>query len=354
MDINDSGQAVLERPWRHLPILKAKDAELGALEVSQLAVVDRLTPMFDLFDDGRRLARSLGRQRRAFGVAEGIVLVDGNPQPGTPGLDPVTYREALEDVVAAGWIAVPVTGLRRSDAYREVVTGWAGEKGTGAVVRLLREDFQEPSIGQRVDDLLNTLELLPQQVDLVIDLRSLPYEQVEATWNAVRGMLLALPVIDAWRHLAVAATGMPADMRGVEFDAITPLPRSEWALRLDILDRAGRFPRLPTYSDYVIAHPDDEPSIGGAGQPPNFRFTHGPEWLIVRGAKADQPVDRFRELLATLPADGGCDASSSCAGERWVREQDFDGPSNATTRRRYATIHHLSATTQLLSSQPAA
>ncbi len=197
----------------------------------------------------------------------------------------------------------------------------------------------------------------PTTVDLVIDLRDVDFMKLGATSVAVLTALRALPWADAWRHLVLAATGAPASMKEFGTNEISEMPRNE-AILFEAIASAGDLRRRPTYSDYVIAHPDpvEDQSGPAINMTASLRYSTEDTVLIVKGVRVRENGSAlFPDLLRQLVARPEFAGQAFSRGDGWIEaaaKRDV-GPGNAQKWREAGTSHHLTMITRLFATAAA-
>jgi hypothetical protein len=354
--------ALVEAPWTYLAILKGKQGEYAALGDLDPATRAKVTPLFQLRSnkgDEAAVAElaSAMKDLRTGWDPEGPVLLDGEWMASA---ESGLWR-ALDAVHAHGRPALPVTGTGRSNEYQRSVKRAVETWHEGVVVRLGRGDFsRSEGIADLLGRLLSDLGVVPAQVDLILDFRSLQEAHLAADEIAAIGMLNQVPYIGEWRHLAITGTGMPASVSAFPRNQITPLRRLEWWLYQGLRSQRHGIPRLPTFGDYGITNPDQvENSIDPKFMRPtaHLRYATENDWLIVKTRTIDSGgIDALPELFRALVERPEYQCVSTSSADRWV-EQVSQGkvtPGNTTTWRQHGTGRHLTVATRQLSNQAAA
>lgn len=253
--------------------------------------------------------------------------------------------------------AIPATSCRRDLAYQSAVAAAVATDRRGVAVRLEDEDAFSEDLEKRLADLLKTLSLKPQDVDLIIDLGVMIPSEERRVAAAIKGLLLTLPSVKEWRTLTCAGTAIPKNM-GELPHGIHPIPRSEWRVWRLLADAKAAIPRLPTFGDYAIAHPtlsDVDPRIMTISA--NVRYTTESDWLIFRGMSVGKhgssQYAEFCKTLLTRPEYGGANFS---AGDGYIARcaSGAVGHGNSTTWRRVATNHHITFVSRQLANVTAA
>jgi hypothetical protein len=350
----------LTKPWSYLAILKGRRGEYAALRDLDATTRPQVVPLIQLWSrQGDEVAvaemtLALKDMRTGWG-AEPAVLLDGAWMKSAGG-----FWRSLEAAHALGRPAVPVTGLDRPDDYRDVTAQAVAQWGDGVALRLHREDFIGNQVETRLTMLLSDLHLDPAQVDVILDLRDVLEAHQAADETAAIGMLTQLPWATEWRHLALAATAIPAGVRGFPPCAITPTPRAEWWIWQGLWERRSQLPRMPTFADYAIAHPDPVEDLGDhkfRRVSAHLRYTITSDWLIVKSLPvSDGGTDRLPGLFKTLIQRTEYESPDFSSADRWIDEvsRGAVSPGNTTTWRHQGTVRHLTFVARQLSSFGAA
>jgi hypothetical protein len=345
---------MLAAPWTYLAILKGRSAEYAALRELKPAIRRLVMPLIALWNrpDGEATVKELAQALRDLTLSfdpQGPLAIDGGWLS-----DLGVFRRAIEAARARGWVTIPSMRLTDADPYVDIVR--EASPTAGALIRVTRADFTEGSVADLLGARLERLELEPDQVDLVLDLRSIEWEHLGADAMAVAGMLAMLPTPDRWRHLAVASSSLPPDFRGFARHEVTHIPRSEAWLYESLADRS--LPRMPVFADYVVAYPDPvEEKAVQAGYSPQtslIRYSTPDEWLIARGEDINRAGSaHIPPLLRKLMDDPEYRSPAYSAGDRWIAEaaNGKTGTGNATRWRRAASSHHMTLVTQQLATR---
>lgn len=349
----------------YVPIVLTRMAERTAVRESAPAVRHALTPLFvahpvawDYEDDGpaktldEHLASLPQRLRQAWDESAFIdlaLLDDDGPLAG--GQHPLVWLTA--QCAALGLPLVPVVSPTRTPGYRAATATVIARDHLGVCVRLQVPEWPVNAPGT-LQPLLTELGVTPAEVDLLLDLGS---ESGVLALTALRQQLTQLPTVDHWRSLIVAGAGMPREMPAGQ--AIHVLPRTEWVRYLTLL--GGQLPpRIPTFSDYAIAHPDPTLEVDPKMMSLSalLRYTSANNWLIAKGQLYKGPAGSgigsaaMRPVAQSLQAHADYLGANHCATEAWlgsVAAGNANG-GNPTTWRRYGTQHHLVVATNQLAT----
>ncbi|MFI5259158.1 MAG: hypothetical protein ACHQ01_06055 [Candidatus Limnocylindrales bacterium] len=349
-----TGEDFLRRPWSYVAILKGRQAEYAGLADVIPSVRSSVTPLFQLWrgqsDPVARLAAALASLKTNMGT-DGPILLDGDWLD-----DAGELGRALESARVHGWAAVPVTSMGRSSAYQGVVASALRDDRRGVALRVTRDDVRSTgaTLTARLDSLLDDLGVAPEDVDLILDLRAILDTQLEAAEVAGASMIRLLPRLEAWRHVVLAGSGMPAYMKDFPREAITPIRRTEWWVYQGACERVRDLPRVPTFADYGTTHPDPVEDIDTKGAMPEtaqLRHATADGWLMLRGLDIkNHPVDHFVDLLDALRRRPEFSGASFSAGDRWIDDVASRRtlPGRIVMWKRMQLVHHLTFVSQQL------
>jgi hypothetical protein len=241
-------------------------------------------------------------------------------------------------------LVVPVLGLDRPDSYIE--SAKAGHAGHGVCLRLLSGELARPGVAAAIDAMVARLELLPSDVDILIDLRELNAESVDFNIIGALGVLMMVPRANEWRSVTLAGSTFPADLSGVSPSSEETFPRAEWTMWKALAARSG-LPLLPTFGDYAIEHPDPR-----AGIDPRLlrisaqlRYTTEDAWLILKERNIrDFGSEQFIEICRRLVRRQEFRGADFSWGDSYIAER-ADGrdarPGNPRVWRKVGTNHHM-------------
>lgn len=347
---------------RYVPVLKAKQGELGALKELTPAVWDRITPLLEvtpppfdyvegayakapeahLADVMTKLADTLSAHPRAF-----VALPDSFREPDSLAAPysvvPDTFFTGLR---ANGIEPMPVIGVNSRDPFLDVLL-LADNHGLALRVTLEELDPDDSSRAERIDHVISLLFSAGREVHLLLDLGSVTEATGLSTsqWRRlVRGALPDTPRLDEFASVTVLGSSFPRDLRDVEAASTSELPRVEWALWESL--HAGRGAAAPLgFGDYPISHPQiNEIDPRQMRMSANIRYTTADSWLLIKGRNVrDYGYEQFNELARTLVAHPKYSGQNFSWGDDFIAKcaQDLAGPGNATTWRKVGTNHHI-------------
>lgn len=353
----------------YIPILKGKQGEFWAIRDLDDADKQQLLPVIEIppipwdyenetearsIDD--HLAKLPENLQQAWGIESSIAIdmpsgmLELNMQDGR---SPITY--IYEECRAANINIEPTVCLGHPIAHINAARDVIRDGAPGVCLRIQVDDFESDDIAQDIADLLETLQISEEQVDLILDFKSIEAGNHSVFAMAVRGSMSMIPNMNDWRTLALASTAFPQNLSGIESNMISEITRSDWLLWKGIHDKPGSL-RIPVYSDYGISHPeipDLDPRIMRASA--SIRYTTEDKWLIVKGRGVRMAgYDQFRQLCRALVAREEYDRPEFSAGDRFISEcaSGEGGVGNLTTWRRVGTNHHVKRVLHQIANLP--
>lgn len=342
-------------PDHYVPLLKGKAGEFAALNSITAYDLRNLTPFIDvpLMQGGTGQATpeqhyaAQHRHLREQWGSRGPVFVDSRlVQAGVrtaDGKHPALqlFRQAAE----AGIAVVPVGGLRREDAYQESVRAGAALLGHGVCLRLEDADLT-PALPSSVVRWLGSLDVEPEQVDLVLDLREVAAGAERSMTSAARMTIATLPFLERWRTFTLASGAFPDPLGSMPRLVPRLLPRVDWSLWRAVAAEMPPEVRRPSFGDYGISHPgmaEFDPRT--ASVPVALRYTTPADFLVIKAGSFQKQGGRpFRDICATLVAMPAFSGGSFSAGDRYIDEcARVPGSSGGNPRkwREVGTSHHL-------------
>ena len=346
----------------YVPILKVKRGEKRALREIHDSLKHRTMPLLEiveLTDPCKTLDQHLDTAFKDLAVS-----VDSYPRCLLDCRELLSgWPQASEDIfLRASWqgmVFTPVTGISRNT---KDVTSAMNYRENGLALRLIREEFEEGIFPDGLQRFMDSLELKPEEIDLIVDLGPVDSLIVPGIANLAAAFLNEVPYHAEWRTFTISTCGFPLSMGGVGRNSHDFVQRVEWlAWRDSIYQRRHTLQRLPMFSDCAIQH-----TAGVEGFDPitmqisaSIRYTLSDCWLLIKGegTRVRVPSVQFPELATTLvyghlqqyfyQADhcSGCASIQRCADGQ-------PGHGSAEDWRRYGTIHHITRALECLAALP--
>ena len=335
----------------YVPVLKVKRGEKRALREIDYRFRHHVTPLLEIVElstlSGRTFRQHLDttfRDLAASVLSYPRCFIDCRElQPDwTTSSQDVFDRAASENIVFT-----PVTGLTRNN---EDIDAALRYRQQGMALRVTRPEFESGALSN-LDIFLSRYNLVPEQIDLIVDLGAVDDMVAVGVASLAAGFLNSIPYHTRWRTFTISACGFPLSMGRVQRNSYDLVQRVDWmAWRNNLYQMRQGLPRLPLFSDCAIQH-----TSGVEGFDPRImqvsaaiRYTRSDSWLLIKGESTRiSPASRQFPYLATGLVYGylqpyfygadhcvGCESIQNCA----------DGAprhGSAEVWRRYGTIHHI-------------
>ncbi len=372
--------------YRHyVPILKGKQGELDALGKTSKKLISGFTPLLEVppisptylpgQDDpipsktidahvvyiGEKFAEALTNYPSVF-VDGYYIETEDELEDGSSPIDAV-FQSLRQQTVPF----IPVLGLDRVEDYAESVKKAIEADKRGCCLRLFESDLESiVELGPQIDSILKFLGLKAKDVDLLVDFgpkvpskAALPYQ------------IDALPLVNDWRTLTVAASAFPVDMSGVAQNSIEEIDREEWISWLSLRGKRKALQRMPTYGDYAINHPvlsEIDPRI--MSMSPNIRYSDSTNYVVAKGQAIPRkkkkptpqeeaarekllPKVQYPQLAAKIKKHPSWKGEKFSWGDKFIdacSRKECVG--SATNWRAVGTCHHIAVVVQQIASLP--
>ncbi|GAA1936577.1 beta family protein [Kitasatospora viridis] len=336
----------------YVPVLYAKQGELLALRKTEPWVRARIRPVLEVMprEGPARAVDALLTAVRRWLKTECKVAVDFHHLRLPREADGRALRVLSAGLAEESVTAVPV--FRPGDG--PVALAEAGHMHllhrAGGCLRLTLDEVehrQYESLGDEIWRVLRAVELLPSEVDLLLDAGHVGDEAAveRMALRAVRAVDWAWPF--GWRSTALTSGAFPAT-----------LPRSSYrlqVLRRHDLDLWGRTRELLggfalDYGDHGPTHVGryDEDEEGPAG----LRYLNGPHWYVMRAASArgSDCLKLYRRFTDSTVWPTNPAAFSWGAGQiaAYAARQDGEKSGGHRERRAWDTSHHLASVVRFI------
>jgi hypothetical protein len=338
----------------YVPVLKVKRGEKKALELLSSAVRAKVTPLLEIVE--RTADKTLEEHlRTAFsGLATAVQAFDrcfiDTREIASDGAA-VVFKLAVD----SGIIFTPVTGINRSADNTAAALKFGLQ---GVALRLDRGDFEAGRLTASVLKFLSQHHLVPEKVDLIIDLGAVDKLVSYGVERLAISFLKEVPDHKRWRTFTLSANAFPSSMGVVERDSHIFIERADWiAWRDGLYRQRTKLARLPTYSDGGIQNPKGvegfNPQIMQVSA--SIRYATNDSWLLIKGESTRRtvPSEQFPLLAQKIVNNPlrkhyygthhckGCACIEACA-------KGSGGYGSAEAWRRLGTIHHITTVVQEL------
>ncbi len=347
----------------YVPILKGKKGDFWSLQHAKSLTGDVVTPLIEvvpptaksteakhLTQTAQMLAGSR-QHRRSF--------VDLKWRDNAPFVSPGSHvvDHFFAETRSRSTPAIPVTSLLRSPAFQTAVQRVVAIDQRGMALRL---ELDRMELGaselSAIDRLLTFMHIVPTDADLILDFGSVFTTPSALLAQNARSAMLLLPHLTAWRTLTVAAGSFPESVTVLPQATWSKLPRKEWTAWLSVVTGGTRPPRLPTYSDYAIGHPN-LPFTGQANISVNLRYSFDDQFFVWRGfATTSHPlghgqiIDICKDLVARSEFAG----PNFSQGDQEIQARATTPGSTGGPQqwRQWATNHYLELVASQLATVP--
>lgn len=341
---------------QYVPILKGKRGEFRAISELNAEVLDKITPVVDIVlprinqSLTAHINTTIGYFRR-YWEPKKLIYIDSYLIQDQGLLDngshPMTF--IFDSLIQNGYNILPVIDSSTSIEYNQVVRNIITNHSLTPAVRIFR--IANTDINYEINRLLNFLDISPDKIDLIIDLRSLEGNSMDDLFQWVTTHLSRLNFLNHWRSVVLSGSIFPINLSEITPDQIYLLPRMEWQLWQQFV-QSGIIDRIPSYSDYGISHPSileiDSETINMSA---SIRYTGNEYFYIYRGRGTRQfGFEQFfdlSEMLINRPEFCGRD---HCFGDNFIHQCGTikNSKGNPETWRLVGTNHHITKVTDQL------
>jgi len=171
---------------------------------------------------------------------------------------------------------VPVTGLQRSVRYQTAVASAVNQDKRGVCLRLTPSDVLGSDFSDQLRQMLGTLGVTIEEVDLLLD-----YGVYDPEAVPIADLFGTLPELIRWRSVIVSRGAFPKDLQGFSPGTHT-IRRGDWLAWKQEISKRG-IARQPSFSDYTIQYGQYREPVDNANPSASIRYTLDEEWLILRG-----------------------------------------------------------------------
>ncbi|HVN31610.1 MAG TPA: beta family protein [Thermoanaerobaculaceae bacterium] len=325
----------------YVPILRTKAAEVNAIHRIPQKGASRLLPlMLPPLDEKKLLTPEIFAARVALAVSQGAALIDVISDETLP------LIATFEHLAAHSVQAIPVVPLSATSQAVGEAAKVVKKTKEGACIRLQTAELSnDPKMTVvNLDRLRTQLGVDRAGMDLLIDFGPISPSQGALIVLAAAGIIGALPEVEAWRRLVVAATAFPRDLRDFKPDLISTTPRTEWLAWSELSAKAD-LPRSPLFGDYTISHPVPiavAPEVMTLSA--SLRYTAATNWLIARGRSVKKyGAGQIHRHCSALMKREEYMFESFSWGDKWIADcaGRKEKPGSAQTWREVGINHHL-------------
>jgi len=331
---------------KYVPILKGKQGEFIALHKLPSEIKNEIIPVIDLVpnntkkieDHVQSILRYFSKWEKerliyvdAYMLDDSILLPDS--------VHPVKF--ICDHLISDGYNIVPVLCGVISDELRSVVKNISIKANRGIALRIFVKTIEE--INTEIDEILTFLQLSPNKIDLIIDLRSMIEAELQERINFATKIFANLIFLNSWRSITISGGNFPIDLTELTPDQVHPIQRKQWQLWKSIILNNPEI--KPPYSDYVISHPSLSELAGDQiNASASIRYTHEDNYYVYRGRGTRQHgFEQFFDISETLINSNHFYGIEHCEGDKFINKCATvkDKTGNLTTWRWVCTAHHI-------------
>lgn len=351
------------KPNIYVPILKLKKGEQMALKELDKSIKNEIMPLLEIpprdYDfEKKKFKKTVDEHLQDVGniiqdvwgnkpVYLDMLWIDKSDRMKN-GNHYVEY--ILDDARKLGLKIIPVVGTDRDTHYQAAVKNAIAIDKLGVCFRIIRNDFD--NIDSNINHLLSSLNVTPNEVDLVIDFKSIKPKEKNRILLFLIGLIHTLPYLTEWRNLILTCTVIPKDLSEVEKNSIEVLERSEWQIWNKLVS-IKKLDRIPNFGDYTISPP--EPFIADPRMikmSANIRYTSKNKFIFFKGEQLRKGYDQYHLLAQQVINHSEYYGQLYSKGDKYIFDvaNKKDGPGNSTNWRYAGTNHHITVVVNELSN----
>ncbi|NMR28645.1 hypothetical protein HGO92_02845 [Arthrobacter sp. SF27] len=370
---------------QYVPILKAKQGELSALQSWRDSDFPNTTPLVEVVpwerdddidgDDGGEIRKAVSRIGKSWAGKRATMLLDAasaerDPENGwessarTPVLSEMLRQLRRELVNVA-----PVVRVSAGDAYTRRLADihYESPMERGAI-RITAEDLDDTAtpLGDLALRVADNIRIHPRKLDIILDFGAVNDDATAAMAARLARFVLPQLADGTWRSIVVASGAFPVNLSEVSPNKVAELERFD--LRLWHSLQTFKIGTQIHFGDYAVTHPLIPVGVPFAAAP-QLRYTLEDRWLVAKGRRQDRRGHaQFFDICAEVLRQAGRSAPDydvSWGDERihQAARQAVNplpelerlapsspvGPGNASTWRAIATSHHMAYVSRRLS-----
>lgn len=360
----------------YVPVIKLKRGERTALEKVDDSLKRDMTPLIEIQpvpfdyqsnDFGKTIdehLQNIGSQIKEAWNQHSPVFIDAytlyNHEEFSEdilenGQHPIEFTtDSIEKVSIP---VIPVTGLNRDESFQDAIKRNISKYNRGACIRLEENDCLDiQALKTNLNQLLTFLNLLPQEVDLIIDYKQISPNKEKDIYNNIVLLIAQLPYLKDWRTLTFCSTAFPKNLNQIPTKSNGELPRTEWKIYKALVNCG--LARIPSFGDYNISNPDfisiNPRFINMAA---NIRYSIGDVILVFRGSGVkNNGFSQMTQLARDLTESGKFCGRSFSYGDTYIDDCANNGGSCGTAEKWViaGVNHHLTLVARDLSNLHAA
>jgi hypothetical protein len=307
---------------KYVPLLKCKAGEFIALNKLPDNLKDEIVPIVDIVPIGYKKSfeshinssigyvQSWDTQRLIY--IDGYMLQNKDELIGRK-----RYLEyVFDELRKSKQNVIPVISNISNPEYVKQVNKIIEKDKRGVCLRIFVD--REININDEIESILPRINLRINQIDLLIDLRSLEVLTVKEIYEWQKIILTNLIQKSKWRSLVITGGNFPINLTELKADQIHLIQRKHW-ISWSQLFRDKNIDRYPSYSDYGISHPKMSEVEGIPNASASIRYTHENEYFVYRGKGTRQHgYEQFYEIAEALVNSSAYFGIEHCYGDEFI------------------------------------
>lgn len=350
----------------YVPVLKAKEGEFKALEVTIDETLDKLTPLFEIVNlpwnyDDETESKTIDAHLDKIGkkiedsISDRYFFLDSRYIDGDRQMNDGTHhlKFLFQEFRNRNLNGIPVTGFTKMDQYKAAVRDIYTNDKKGICLRIESNELGSRELEANLDEFLNFYNISKEEVDIVIDLKNIDSDDKNLYLLSISTILNnSFPYISEWRNIVLSATSFPINLSEIDANSIDSIERTEWLLFNELANNG--LVRKIIFSDYCIANSEiTEIDPRFMQMSASIRYTHSNYWLIVRGRSIKtQGYIQYHNLCSNLITRQEYMGPTFSWGDRYINDCANNNVStgNATTWRKVGSNHHFEFVVSQLSN----
>ncbi|HYF03186.1 MAG TPA: beta family protein [Patescibacteria group bacterium] len=344
----------------YVPIMKAEEGEMAALSELTEQTAAQFTPML-VFAAPDDMPGALTKEQ----LEEYLALLTSLTGGKWPFKHPVfidllcmhtTKNEEInpvefifDELEKQGIQAVPVITFSCSEEFKNQVADVHKKFKRGVCIRIVDQDFGVVSVQNLLQEILKTVGCKREEVDIVLDYKTVHASLQYAIFASAIYRLNALPHLQQWRTITIAGVSYPTYIKQVR-EILNQMPRVEWNIWKDILKTPIK--RLPAFGDYDTfhpIHPDRDPR--DTKENPRLRYTIEGSWLVLNNEDIHTlSAAEFKKICKELVESGAFCGKDFSWGDNFIYNiaQGKVHEDRDVLWRKACTNHHVTFITTAL------
>ncbi len=344
---------------QYIPCLLWKTGEYQAIWRLPALIKKKLTPLievpkFEDFDfEKRKKPRTIDQHVEIFKervvnkwgempcfIDAQFIPLDKNM---VNGMSPIFF--IFDSLVKLGCSPIPVTGLDRDNVYQKEIKNILSKiKISDMCLRITLEHLAKNDFGDKLSFLLKEIGIGPNRIHLIIDLGAPNFLPMDGFIAAIQGTVIQLPNLNDWLTFSIIGTSFPKIFN----KGTVTLPRLEWQFYKQLIAVFKKSKvRLPSFGDYAIIPPGDNPDLDWRIISPaaKVKYTIDDGWYITKGEslRKGSPI-QYHQMCSELVKLQFYSGPTFSYGDQFIQKCSIDKTVKTRSHTLWVQIgtnHHL-------------